>query len=92
MSNQQTVQIWASDESQFGLHTVHRQRIPARGIKLIGVHQHAFKNTWVFGVVEPISGASHVMEFPTLIAAMVQRFLDDFAGTYPDTLNLILYG
>ncbi len=88
--NQQPVRVWASDESRVGLHTVHRRRITAYGIKPIGIHQHRFENTWVFGAVEPISGASHFMEFPTLNAAMVQRFLDDFAGTYPDSLNLIL--
>ena len=89
-ANQQPVRVWASDESRFGLHTVHRQRITARGVKPIGVHQHEFKNTWVFGAVEPLSGASHFMEFPTLTTPMVQRFLDDFAQAYPKSLNLIL--
>lgn len=84
------MRVWASDESRFGLHTVHRRRITACGTKPIGVHQHRFENTWVFGAVEPISGASHFMEYPTLDAAMVQRFLDDFARTYPDSVNLIL--
>lgn len=89
-TNQQPVRVWASDESRFGLHTVHRQRITARGVKPIGVHQHEFKNTWAFGAVEPLSGASHFMEFPTLTTPMVQRFLDDFAQAYPKSLNLIL--
>lgn len=89
-SNQQPVRVWASDESRFGLHTVHRRRITARSVKPIGIHQHRFENTWAFGAIEPISGASHFMEFPTLTTAMVQRFLDDFAQAYPKSLNLIL--
>ena len=84
------MRVWACDESRFGLHTVHRRRITARAIKPIGMHQHRFENTWAFGAVEPRSGASHFMEFPTLTTMMVQRFLNDFAQTYPDTLNLIL--
>ena len=89
-ANQQPIRVWASDESRFGLHTVHRRRITVRSIKPIGIHQHRFETIWAFGAVEPISGASHFMEFPTLTTAMVQRFLDAFAQAYPESLNLIL--
>ena len=89
-ANQQPVRVWASDESRVGLQTVHRRRITARSVKPIGIHQHRFENTWVFGAVEPISGTSHFMEFPTRTTAMVQRFLDAFAQAYPESLNLIL--
>lgn len=54
------------------------------------MYQHRFENTWVFGAVEPATGASHFMEFPRLDAAMVQQFLDDFARTKPDDLHVIL--
>lgn len=88
--NQQPIRVWASDESRFGLHTIRRRRITARGSKPIGVYQHRFENTWVFGAVEPATGASHFMEFPRLDAAMVQQFLDDFARTNPEHLHVIL--
>lgn len=88
--NQRPIRVWASDESRFGLHTVRRRRITARGSKPIGLYQHRFENTWVFGAVEPATGASHFMEFPRLDATMVQRFLDDFARTDPDHLHVIL--
>ena len=84
------VRVWACDESRFGLHTIRRRRITLRGVKPIGTHQHRFENTWVCGAVEPRSGASHFMAFPTLNTAMFQRFLDDFATTYPDSVNLIM--
>lgn len=89
-ANQRPIRVWASDESRFGLHTIRRRRITRRGVKPIGIHQHRFENTWIFGAVEPISGASHFMELPTLNAAMVQHFLDDFARTYTDSLNLVI--
>lgn len=88
--NQRPIRMWASDESRFGLHTNHRRRITAAGIKPIGLHQHRFENTWVFGAVEPTSGASHFMEFPTLDATMVQRFLDDFAQIDPLSVHVIM--
>ncbi len=89
-ANQRPIRVWASDESRFGLHTIRRRRITARGSKPIGVYQHRFENTWVFGAVEPATGASHFMEFPTLDAAMVQRFLNDFARADPEHLHVIL--
>lgn len=90
MTNQQPVRVWASDESRFGLHTIRRRRLTSRGVKPIGIHQHRFENTWAFGAVEPTTGASHFMEFPTLNGAMMQRFVDDFAKTYADSCNLVL--
>ena len=88
--NQRPIRVWASNERRFGLHTVRRRRITARGSKPIGLYQQRFENTWVFGAVEPATGASHFMEFPTLDAAMVQQFLDDFARTNPEPLHVIL--
>jgi hypothetical protein len=88
--NRLPVRLWASDESRFGLHTIRRRRLTNRGVKPIGIHQHRFENTWAFGAVEPTTGASHFMEFPTLNATMMQRFLDAFARAYPESLNLVL--
>jgi hypothetical protein len=88
--NQRPIRVWASDESRFGLHTIRRRRITACGSKPIGVYQHRFENTWVFGAVEPATGASHFMEFPRLDATMVQQFLDDFARTNPEHLHIVL--
>jgi len=88
--NQRPIRVWASDESRFGLHTIRRRRITARGSKPIGMYQHRFENTWVFGAVEPATGASHFMEFPRLDAAMVQQFLDDFARANPEHLHVML--
>lgn len=67
-----------------------RHQLTSRGIKPIDIHQHRFENTWAFGAVEPTSGASHFMEFPTLNGAMMQRFVDDFARAYPASCNLVL--
>jgi len=70
LDNRRPAKIWASDESRFCLHTTRRRHLTSRGVKPIGIHQHRFENTWVFGAVEPATGASHFMEFPTLNAAM----------------------
>ena len=38
--NHLPVRVWASDESRFGLHTIRRCRLTARGVNPIGIHQH----------------------------------------------------
>ena len=86
----QPIRLWASDESRFGLHTIRRRRITARGIKPLGRHQHRFENLWIFGAVEPSTGAGHFMEFRQLNTVAMQQFLDDFARTYPESLNIIV--
>ena len=86
----QPVRVWAGDESRFGLHTIRRRRITSCGVKPIGIHQHRFENSWVFGAIEPKSGASHFMEFSQLNTGTIQQFLDDFAQTYAESLNVLL--
>lgn len=86
----QSIRLWASDESRFGLHTIRGRLITARGVKPIAPHQHRFENTWIFGAVEPATGAGHFMEFRQLNTETMQQFLDDFAQTYADSLNIIV--
>lgn len=84
------VELWAMDESRFGLHTVRRRRITLRGIKPIGRYQHDFANFYVYGVVAPRSGDGYFQARLTLNGAQFQAFLDDFAAARPDTFNILI--
>lgn len=84
------VQVWAYDESRFGLHTVRRRRITARGTKPVGVVQHGFANFYLYGAVAPQTGQGFFRGLPQLNAAGFQRFLDAFAQAYPAQLHVLL--
>jgi transposase len=88
--NTRPIEVWAFDESRFGLQTIRRRRITARGTKPIGRFQHRFENFYLYGTVAPSSGDGFFLGLPKLDAAHVQVFLDEFAQARPHTLNVLL--
>lgn len=44
---------------------------------------------WLYGAVEPTTGAHFFYEFSHLDTACFQRFVDLFAAAFPDSLNLL---
>lgn len=84
------VKVWAFDESRFGLQTIQRRRITARGVKSVGRFQHRFENFYLYGSVAPASGDAFFVGLPKLDRDHVQLFLDTFAQARSDTLNVLL--
>ena len=84
------VELWAMDESRFGLHTIRRRRLTLRGIKPIGRYQHDFENFYVYGVVASRTGDGYFQARLTLNAPQFQAFLDDFAAARPTTFNILI--
>jgi len=84
------VQVFSQDESRFGLLTVRRRCLTARGVQPIGTIQHVFQWFYVYGAVAPTSGASFFLELPSLNSAMFQLFLDELAQAYPTSLNVVV--
>jgi transposase len=82
--------VFSQDESRFGLLTIRRRRLTARGVQPIGPIQHVFEWFYVYGAVEPISGERFFLELPSLHAAMFQLFIAAFAEAFPASLNLLL--
>jgi transposase len=78
------------DESRFGLQTVQRRRLTARGTKPVGSYQHRFENFYLYGAIAPRSGDGYFLGLPKLNADLFQVFLDAFARARPDTLNVLL--
>ncbi len=89
-TNTRPVRVFSQDESRFGLLTVRRRRLTARGVQPIGSIQHIFEWFYVYGAVEPTTGHRFFLELPYLNAAMFQLFVDACAQAFPDTLNLLL--
>jgi hypothetical protein len=45
------VRYWRNDESRMGLHTIHRRKLTAQGIKPQGKVQWDFTYLWLYGAV-----------------------------------------
>ena len=84
------IKVFAQDESRFGLLTVRRRRLTARGVQPVGLVQHAFQSFYLYGAVAPTTGDNFFMEMPHLNSSIFQVFLDQFAVAYPDSLNLLV--
>lgn len=84
------MRVFSQDESRFGLLTIRRRRLTARGVQPIGAVQHDFEWFYVYGAVEPTTGDRFFLELPYLNAEMFQLFLDAFAQAFPDSLNILV--
>ena len=84
------VKVFAQDETRLGLLPVVRRRITARGVQPVATVTYQFDNFSLYGAVEPTTGASFFLELPYLNSRAFQRWLDDFAATFPDSLNMLV--
>lgn len=84
------MRVFSQDESRFGLLTVRRRRLTARGVQPIGAVQHVFEWFYVYGAVAPATGERFFLELPYLNAESFQLFVDAFAEAFSASLNLLL--
>ena len=85
-----TVKVFAQDETRLGLLPVVRRRITACGVQPVATVTHQFDNFYLYGAVEPITGASFFLELPSLNSRAFQRWLDDFAATFPESFKVLV--
>jgi transposase len=86
---QRPVRYFVQDESRFGLKTLIGRLMTACGVKPIGQWQWLFKAFWLYGAVEPATGASFFLQFSHVDTQCYQKFLDEFSKAYPDSLNIL---
>ena len=89
--NTRPIRVCSPEDSRFGLLTVRRRRLTARGVQPVGPVQHTFKWFYVYGAVAPTTGERFFLELPYLNADAFQIFLDAFADAFPDSLNILLF-
>ena len=89
-THHQVVNVFAQDERRFGLLTVRRRRLTARGVQPVGTVQHTFQSFYLYGAVAPTSGEHLFLSFPRLTSTTFHRFLDTFAQAYPDSLTMLV--
>jgi hypothetical protein len=88
--NTRPVRVFSQAESRFGLLTIRRRRLTARGVQPVGPVQHVFEGSYIYGAVEPTTGERFFLELPSLNADMFQLFVDSFAHAFPHSLNSLL--
>lgn len=84
------VKVFAQDEARFGLLTVRRRRLTARGVQPVGTVQQAFHKFSVYGAGAPASGDHFFLDLPHLNRTHCQIFLDAFAQAYSDSLHILV--
>jgi hypothetical protein len=64
------------DETRVGLKTQTGKVITAKGIKPKVAVQWGRENFWIYGAIDPLSGAHFLHEYPKLNGHYFQAFLD----------------
>ena len=84
-----SIRFFCGDETRLGLKTLGGRKITAKGIKPVGRVQWQFKATYLYGIVEPKTGASFFFEFSHLNTDCFQAFLDLVSEEFKDELLII---
>ena len=82
--------MWTEDETRIGLMPIHRRRITAKGIRPLISSEIRREYEYLFGMIEPLTGKSFMLELPSLDTETMQIFMDEFMKTDPESLHLIL--
>ncbi|BAY35826.1 putative transposase [Nostoc sp. NIES-2111] len=72
-----------------GLKTITGRKITRKGVKPVGVHQWQFKATYLYGIIEPLTGESFFWEFSHLNSDCFQIFLNLISENFPDSVLII---
>ena len=85
-----SINLYFEDESRFGLLTVLRRMITAKGIKPVAPFLHRFDNLYLFGAFSPITGTSCILEMPYCNSHTFQLFLDHLANQNPAEFKILI--
>src|SRR5215831_8142332 len=80
------LKVFAQDETRLGLLPVVRRRVTACGVQPVATVTYQFDNFYLYGAVEPTTGASFFLALPSLNSRAFQRWLDGFAAAFPESL------
>ncbi len=79
MSDCESINLYFQDESRFGLLTILRRMITAKGVKPVAPFLHRFDNLYLFGAFSPITGSTCLLELPHCNSQTFQLFLDQLS-------------
>ena len=82
--------LYFQDESRFGLLTVLRRMITAKGIKPVAPFLHRFDNLYLFGAFSPVTGHHFMLKMPHCNSNTFQMLLDKLAAENPSEFKIII--
>lgn len=85
-----SINLYAMDESRFGLLSIHRRCLTIRGVKPLVPYQHQFKNFYLFGGYSPLNGDHFTLEFPYCNTDCFQEYLDQMADYKPSEFKILI--
>jgi hypothetical protein len=78
------------DESRFGLLSIQRRCLTARGVKPVIPYQHRFNNFYLFGAYAPGSGDHFTLELPACNTDCFQVWLDRFSMYKAEEFKVVI--
>lgn len=69
---------------------IHRKRVTAKGIRPLISSEIKREYEYLFGMIEPLTGASFMLELPSLETATMQIFMSEFEKTDLESLHIVL--
>jgi len=85
-----TINLYFEDESRFGLLTILRRMITAKGVKPVAPFLHRFDNLYLFGAFSPITGSSCLLEMPHCNSQTFQVFINQMAVQDADEFKIVI--
>ena len=82
--------MWTEDETRVGLLPIHRKRITGKGIRPLISSEIRREYYYLFGMIEPLTAKSLMLELPDLETETMQIFMDEFGKEDEESLHLIL--
>ncbi len=84
------MRLYVMDESRFGLLSIARRCLTARGVKPIVPYQHRFQNFYLYGAYAPGNGDHFTLEMPYCNADGFQCWMDAFAEHHPQEFKVVI--
>lgn len=84
------LRLYVMDESRFGLLSIARRCLTARGVKPVVPYQHRFKNFYLFGAYNPGSGDHFTLEMPYCNTDWFEAYLEEFSRHRPQEFKVVI--
>jgi len=84
------VQLWFQDEARVGNKGRVCHRWWRKGERATGPCDNRYKSAYIFSTVRPATGDDFTLVLPAVDAAIMQLFLDQFAGTLPEDVHAVM--
>jgi transposase len=90
VSDCSSINLYFQDESRFGLLTILRRMITAKGVKPVAPFLHRFDNLYLFGAFSPITGGRLLVEMPHCNSISFQLFINELSKNNPDEFKIVI--